>query len=77
MTHQVDRDTTIFTHDEAVSLINHAVHPNNNHTHQIKDIGVIVGVLDMNHEVEVIVKFQSCVKQFTKLELFTKFTIEC
>ncbi len=66
-----------FTHAEAVELIHCAVHPLDTESPTISQIGVVVGLLDMNDEVELIVKFQSSVSQFTKSEFVTKFQVEC
>ncbi|KFZ30051.1 hypothetical protein IDSA_05770 [Pseudidiomarina salinarum] len=68
--------TAIFSHDEAVSLIHCAVYPNTSADPSIAEIGVVVGLLDMNDEVELIVKFQSSVSQYTKSELISQFVIE-
>lgn len=66
-----------FTHDEAISIIHCEIYDKKLRQPQTADIGVIVGLLDMNDEVEVIVKFLSSVRQFTKSELTAQFLIEC
>jgi len=66
----VDKDKTKeFEIDEAVSLLNMAIHRAEVKTPRFEDIGLIVGVLCMNEEVEVIVKFHNELRQFTRSEL--------
>lgn len=66
----VDKDKTKeFEIDEAVSLLNMAIHRAGIKTPKFEDIGLIVGVLCMNEEVEVIVKFHNELRQFTRSEL--------
>lgn len=77
MGNPIDLKTASFDHKEAVALINCAVYPTLGGSPRISEIGVIVGLLDMNDEVEIIVKFQSSVSQYTKSELLKKFTIDC
>ena len=76
MTNPIDPQTTIFSHDEAVSLIHCAVYPRTSTNPNIGEIGVVVGLLDMNDEVELIIKFQSSVSQYTKSELISQFVID-
>ncbi|MDV6328815.1 hypothetical protein Q5L94_12165 [Idiomarina sp. Sol25] len=66
----VDKDKTKeFEIDEAVSLLNMAIHRSGIKKPRFEDIGLIVGVLCMNDEVEVIVKFHNELRQFTRSEL--------
>ncbi|WP_224797274.1 hypothetical protein [Idiomarina abyssalis] len=66
----VDKDKTKeFEIDEAVSLLNMAIHRAGIEKPQFEDIGLIVGILCMNEEVEVIVKFHNELRQFTRSEL--------
>ena len=76
MTNPIDPQTVSFSHDEAISLIHSAVYPRTSPDPSIGDIGVVVGLLDMNDEVELIIKFQSSVSQYTKSELISQFVIE-
>lgn len=61
-----------FTLDEAVSLIyRHAILKKNARAHgkpSITEIGYVCGVLTLNDQVEVVIKFHDDMKQFTKDE---------
>jgi hypothetical protein len=66
----VDKDKNKeFDIDEAVSLLNMAIHRAGIKTPKFEDIGLIVGVLCMNEEIEVIVQFHNELRQFTRSEL--------
>lgn len=77
MSEQITLSGAPFTHAEAISIIHCEIYDKQLREPQTADIGVIVGVLDMNDEIEVIVKFLSAVRQFTKSELIAQFSIEC
>lgn len=77
MSEQITLSGAPFTHAEAISIIHCEIYDKQLQEPQTADIGVVVGVLDMNDEVEVIVKFLSSVRQFTKSELIEQFSIEC
>lgn len=77
MSEQITLSGAPFTHAEAISIIHCEIYDKQLQEPQTADIGVVVGVLDMNDEVEVIVKFLSSVRQFTKSELIAQFSIEC
>lgn len=65
-----------FTIQDAVKLINTLVLGRKllESTREEAKLGVIVGVLTLNHEVEVVVKFEDQVRQFTKREFETEIT---
>jgi len=72
MKHQMlltDTHKAEFDLEEAISLIHMAIHPADITNPEIEDIGLIVGVLAMNDEIEVIVKFHDGIRQFTRKEL--------
>lgn len=64
-----DTEKSEFDLEEATSLIHMAIHRGGITTPKFEDIGLIVGVLAMNEEVEVIVKFHDGLQQFTRREL--------
>jgi len=66
-----------FEIEEACALLNYAVVEldNNSKKPQIRDIGIIVGVLTFNDEVELIVKFLDELRQYTKSEFASQLKI--
>ncbi|WP_417656842.1 hypothetical protein [Pseudidiomarina aestuarii] len=79
MKHQsllIDAQKTEFDLDEATALIHMVIHRAEIAKPDIKDIGLIVGVLAMNDEIEVIVKFHDGIKQFTRKELIGEYVEE-
>ncbi|MAD52846.1 MULTISPECIES: hypothetical protein [unclassified Idiomarina] len=58
-----------FDLEEATSLIHMAIHRAGIEQPKFEDIGLIVGVLAMNDEIEVVVKFHDGLRQFTRREL--------
>lgn len=58
-----------FTIEEACSMIDRPVtHKSNIEPKSVSEIGLICGVLKINEEPEVVVKFMEGLKQFTKQE---------
>lgn len=66
-----------FTVAEATALLNHQVIRQEHLEHQskIENIGFIAGVLTLNEETEVVVKFIDGIYQFTKHEFNQQITI--
>jgi len=63
----------VFTKEEAFQLLNHEVLKNSDGAHiknpPLEKIGLVVGILTMNDEVEVLVKFREGMDQLCKAEL--------
>ncbi|SKA94995.1 hypothetical protein SAMN02745130_03714 [Thiothrix eikelboomii] len=69
-----------FTLDEAVTLIyRHVVLKKNVASHnerpQLSNIGHVCGVLTLNEQIEIVVKFQDELRQFSKLEFQSELAI--
>uniref|UniRef100_UPI00259AC001 hypothetical protein n=1 Tax=uncultured Rheinheimera sp. TaxID=400532 RepID=UPI00259AC001 len=65
-----------FTIEEVVALLNLPVIKQNRTEHfQPENIGLIVGVLTLNDEVEMVVKFIDHVTQFTKREFNKQYRV--
>lgn len=64
-----------FTREEALKLIHFPIHHKDVKNPSITDLGVVVGVLEMNEEIEVIVKFHDKISQFTKSELIAEYVV--
>lgn len=65
-----------FTIEEVVALLNLTVIKQNRSQHyQPENIGLIVGVLTLNDEVEMVIKFVDHVTQFTKREFNKQYRV--
>lgn len=65
-----------FTIEEVVALLNLTViKQNRSHHYQPENIGLIVGVLTLNDEVEMVIKFVDHVTQFTKREFNKQYRV--
>lgn len=65
-----------FTVPEVVKLINYTVIKNDRTTEFLpKNLGIIVGVLTLNDEVEMVVKFIDRICQFTKSEFNKQYRV--
>ncbi|MCC5880722.1 MAG: hypothetical protein JJU03_12595 [Idiomarina sp.] len=71
-----DTASRYFTWKEATEYMQLSVHSVHVMEPTFHDIGVVVGVLHMNEEVEVVVKFHDHIKQLTKRELLTQYVKE-
>jgi len=73
MTQKKQSNSTSFTVQEVVALLNYTViRLDRGDKFVPENLGIICGVLTLNEDVEIVVKFIDRVGQFTKTE-FTKF----
>ena len=64
-----------FELQEAVSLINKMVSKKGTKVTSTTDIGIISGVLAMNDQIELVIKFENVLDQSTKNEFYKLYTI--
>ncbi len=62
-----------FELQEAVSLINKTVSKKGQNVSSTTDIGIISGVLSLNDQIELVVKFEDSIEQCTKDEFKTNY----
>lgn len=69
--------TDTFELEEAFALMERVVirTKNNNDKHPSLDFGVVSGVLAVNEEIELVIKFLDGLSQYTKSEFTTQFRI--
>lgn len=65
-----------FSLDEAVSHMHLSIHAKAAMRPSFYDIGTVVGVLHMNDEIELVVKFHDHIEQLTKRELLRGYVKE-
>ena len=63
-----------FELQEAVSLINQMVTKNGAKISSSTDIGIVSGVLAMNDQIELVIKFEDILDQTTKDEFYKRYT---
>ncbi|MCP4978378.1 MAG: hypothetical protein GY931_19705 [Maribacter sp.] len=63
-----------FELQEAVSLINKTVTKKGTKVASTTDIGIISGVLAMNDQIELVIKFENILDQSTKDEFYERYT---
>lgn len=64
-----------FELQEAVSLINKTVSKKGRKVISTTDIGIISGVLAMNDQIELVIKFEDVLDQSTKDEFLKRYTL--
>lgn len=66
-----------FTLGDATKLMHHEVirKADKDKPQTIERIGIVSGVLSINDQIEVVVKFYSCIEQFTEAEFESKLIV--
>lgn len=68
--------TTPFTIEEIIPLLHSAVvRKQTKQSMQIRDIGIVCGLLTLNEEPEIVVKFADNISQYTRSEFYSQFRI--
>lgn len=66
---------TPFTLDEAVSLMGRTVIDTENPKEGIARLGVVVGILELNDEIELVVRFMDRLSQSTRAEFVAQYDL--